>query len=119
MSRLKLTGDPMRNVRSVATARINEYFNRLSIARHQRSQAHAQKREIATIIAVGGELAEDHPFAAEAALRDLTLLEFARLVLSKPIETDTLELARQRHLLAIDAAVTPDEVDAIVAQASL
>lgn len=119
MSRMKLSGNPMQSVRAAATVRVNEYFNGLAVARLHRSQAHAWKRETAAAVAAGAALDADHPFAGEARLRDLSLAEFAALILSKPAASDALELARQRHLLAIEAAQTPDDVAAIVSQARL
>lgn len=111
--------DPLTRRRAEAVKDVNAAFNGAALADLHRSQAHAWKRDVATAVAAGGALEADHPFAAEAALRGISLADFAQLVLSMPVEIDTLELARQRHLLAIDAAATPDDVAAIVAQAKL
>lgn len=111
--------DPLAPVRAGAVSDVNAAFNAAALADLHRNQAHAWKRETAAAVAAGDELDADHPFAGEAALRGLSLAEFAELILAKPVETDTLELARQRHLLAIETAATPDEVMAIVAQAKL
>lgn len=116
---MKLCFDPMSTLRANATATINDAANARALADLHRNQAHAWKRETAAAVAAGAELDADHPFAGEAALRGLSLAEFAELILAKPVETDMLELARQRHLLALETVATPDEVMAIVAQAKL
>ena len=109
---MKLTADPMPALRRQATEQINQAFAHWSSTELHRDQAHARKRTVAQEVEAGG--APPEAFAAEAEMRGMAVVDFARLVLSKPMALDARELERQRMLLAIEAANTPEHLANIV-----
>lgn len=112
---MKLTLDPMPARRAGAAGKVNEFFaNRYPIVA-QRALAHRRKAEQAAGVLAGGKATAG--FAAEASMRGMTIADFASLVASKAgaDALDDMELRRQTALLAIDAAQTPAELDAILA----
>lgn len=109
---MKITMDPMPALRAAATARVNSAFE--SATSTHRSQAHRRKKEIATAVVAGG--ASTPEFAEEAALRNITVQAFAELIAGKPDPIDQQELKRQKLLLALVNAKTPQDVAAITTQ---
>lgn len=112
MTRGRLNLDPMPALKAAATKAVNEHFNALATANMHRGIAHADKRKAA-------DAGEPYPdwFTAEADLRGLSAPEFAALILSKPDATGQRELQRQTHLLRIDAATVPKDVESAKAAA--
>lgn len=107
--------NPMVEKRERAVAQINAHFSHQYLSGAFCRQSHLVKAEQARA-ALDGDVAPT--FAAEAELRGMTVEEFANLVLRKASEDDgwdAAELERQRALLAVDAAQTPAEIDAILA----
>lgn len=95
---------------------VNQYFAGVTASAAMQEAAWTRKREVARAVKAGdwagGSLAE------EAKLRGMTAQTLADLILSKPDPAaivDARELRRQTALLAIDAAKTPAELDAIIA----
>lgn len=111
---MRLTLDPMPALRKAAAEKINDhYLGRLGGGLPW-TTAHRRKAEQARQ-ALTGTIAP--AFAAEALLRDLSVEDFAHLVLAKAAEDDgwdATELERQRALLAVEAAQTPDQINDIV-----
>jgi hypothetical protein len=108
MKRIFISGgaiDPMPALRQARKDRIDEIFN-LDAARVAHLEAaHAQKRFWA--------LSKDPRLKAEADLRGKTIDELAAEILEKPDELAERELKRVAIKLRIDAAKTPQELDAI------
>jgi hypothetical protein len=100
---MKLTIDPMPALRAARKERVNAAFN--STAQSHVEQAHAIKRQWA--------VCNDARLEPEAQLRGITVAELAALIRSKPDAFAERELRRQQIMLAIDAAQTPQELDAI------
>lgn len=98
-----------------ATAQINSHFANIAAAESHRDLAHRHKRETAAQVMSGVSLSNDHPFAQEASLRGLPPEEMARDVLGKPDNFAARELKRQHLLLAVAAAKTPADIDAVLA----
>ena len=69
------------------------------------AQAHAMKRAWATT--------QDERLKPEADLRGITVAELSALILSKPDAFAERELNRQRIMLAIEAAQTPQELESM------
>ena len=100
---MKFTIDPMPALRTARKDRVNGAFNQT--AGSHVSQAHAQKRLWATT--------QDERLKPEADLRGITVAELSALILTKPDDLAERELHRQRLMLAIESAQTPQELDAI------
>ena len=112
---MKLTLDPMPALRATAAVKVNGHFARLAGATMHQESAWRRKREIARDVRSGD--AAGMAISEEASLRGLTIQAFADLILAKPDPAqiaDTRELGRQTALLAIDAAATPAELDALL-----
>lgn len=112
---MKLSIDPMPAYRDGATVKVNAHFTNLASLVAMREAAWTRKRQIAEVVKGG---ANGDALAQEAALRGMTTGALADLILSKPdpsMLADARELQRQTALLAIDAAKTPAELDAILA----
>ncbi|MGB3490779.1 MAG: hypothetical protein WBA62_22040 [Xanthobacteraceae bacterium] len=112
---MKVALDPFPDSKAAAIARVNAYFGGLAATAAMKEAAWKRKRSLAEAVKAGdaGTALTD-----EAALRNLTVQAFADLILSKPDPAafaDARELRRQTALLAIDAAKTPAELDAIIA----
>jgi hypothetical protein len=90
-------------LRAARRAKVNEAFN--STAQSHVAQAHAQKRLWA--------MTNDPALQPEADLRGITVAELSALILAKPDTFAERELRRQQIMMAIDAARTPAELDAI------
>lgn len=104
MTRISLASlDPMPALRAARKERVNAAFNQL--AQSHVALAHAQKRLWATT--------QDERLRPEADLRGVSVAELAALILAKPDTFAERELHRQSIMLAIDAAMTPQELDAI------
>lgn len=112
---MKLTFDPMAILRANAVTAVNKAFNDDMLRNAHRDQAHAAKRSTAAAVKAGRVLGDDDPLAAEAKLRSMTVDQFADVILSKPDSSGQRELERQRHLLAVDAAKTPADIELIQA----
>ncbi|MGB3042438.1 MAG: hypothetical protein WBB98_04560 [Xanthobacteraceae bacterium] len=115
---MKLSIDPMPAYRDGAAVKVNAHFANLASLSAMREAAWTRKRQIAQA-AKGGAWTD--AFEQEAVLRGMSSPEFADLILSKPDPTslaDARELQRQTALLAIDAAKTPAELDAIIKDAN-
>jgi hypothetical protein len=108
---VKITLDPMPQVRLVAKDRINQQFA-TKFQDSYRHVVHARKREIAALVKAGQEPTAE--FIMEANIRMLTVQEFADIILSKISDLDKAELERQRLLSMIDSASTIEELKTIV-----
>ena len=100
---MKLVLDPMPAARKARKDKVNAAFD--TGAQAHIAQAHAIKRAWAET--------QDERLRPEADLRGVTVAELAALILSKPDTFAARELHRQRIMLAIEAAQTPDELDNI------
>lgn len=114
MTRLNL--DPMPMLRVSAVAYVNEHFNRRFHERAHIDHAHGRKRQIAAAVMAGEVLDPDHPFAVEAKMRGVNLLDFAQMIANKPCNISARELQRQQALAAIDQADTPAALDYITSK---
>lgn len=106
--------NPMIEKRGQAVDHINTRFSHDYLSGAYRRQAHQRKAAQARA-AMTGDVAP--VFSTEATLRGLSVSDFADLVLSKAAADESLdafELERQRKLLAVEAAATPAEIDAIL-----
>jgi hypothetical protein len=110
MAKMTLGADHFGAMKHAAKDRVNATFARQWQSVGYRLLVHARKREIAATVKAGAAAPE--PFAEEAALRGMTCREFADLVLSKSAgaSVDHAETHRQRVLLMIEAATSPEEV---------
>lgn len=108
--------DSMPIRRIAAVAQVNEHFNRRFHERAHIDHAHGRKRQIATAIMAGDIPDEDHPFAAEAKMRGVNLLDFAQMIANKPCNISARELARQQALVAIEQADTPEALNDITSK---
>lgn len=112
---MKLVIDPMPTLRNEATDKINARYLNLIRADLVKRTVHQRKAEQARAALAGNV---EPTFAAEADLRGLKVEEFSNLVLNKAKADDgynEIELMRQRALLAVEAAATPAEIEAILA----
>lgn len=100
---MKLVIDPMPALRQARKDAVNAAFNAMS--QSHVVQAHAQKRAWA--------LVQDERLKPEADLRGISVAELSAIILAKPDAFAARELQRQRIMLAIEAARTPQELDAI------
>lgn len=117
---MKIVLNALPGQKTAAVAKVNAYFAAAAASVAMQEAAWLRKREVASSILSGADTAPAE-FTQEAALRGITTAELARLILSKadPAElADAREFRRQRALLAIDAATTPAELDAILAELS-
>jgi hypothetical protein len=104
---MRITVDPMPHLRERARWRVDAQFN--AQAMPHRDAARAAKRAAAKRVLAGESEAS---LDEEAALRAVTALELAALILSKPDELQEREIKRQRLLKAIADAATPAGLDA-------
>lgn len=102
---MKLFIDPMPALRAAKIAKVNDAFNIIAASNFQRDQAHAMKRAWAANYS--------NKLADEAKLRGITLTELCDLIQDKPDLAAERELKRQRIMIAIDNAKSPDELNAI------
>lgn len=112
---MKIVTDPMPAYRAGAVAEVNARFVQQAANVAMQESVWRRKREIAEAVQAGGDVAL---LAPEAALRGLSVAQLVTLILSKPDPatlSDARELRRQTALLAIDAAKSPAELDAILA----
>ncbi|MGL5166623.1 MAG: hypothetical protein ACRC9K_12120 [Afipia sp.] len=114
---MKISMDPMAKLRAAAAERTNSHINAMAVSDAHRDMAHRRKREIARDICDGK--AGNEAFSAEAQLRGVPVLDFARSIKDRPDIIDERELHRQRTLLAIDAAATPADIERILQQAGI
>lgn len=105
--------DPMPAIRKAAMATVDGAFNHLALENLHRDHAHASKRVVAAAGTVTPEL------AAEAEARGISPDDLATLILSKPDNQASRELARQKVMLSIERAATPAEIDGILANVKL
>jgi len=111
---MRVALDPFPDRKTAAVAAVNQYFAGVAAAAAMQEAAWTRKRDIARRASSD----RTQNFESEATLRGLSSDEFAALVLSKPDPAQLAgarELRRQTALLAIDAAKTPAELDAIIA----
>lgn len=105
--------DPMPAIRKAAMATVDGVFNQLALESLHRDHAHASKRAVV----VSGQFTPE--FLAEAGARGISPADLAILVLSKPDNQASRELARQKIMLSIERAATPAEIDGILANVNL
>lgn len=110
--------DPMPMLRVSATLKINERFNAIAATNLHRDHAYRRKREVANAVMRSESLDAAHPFAREARMRGISVRELADVVAAKADTIDQREGERQRLLLEIEAATTPDAITAILATIS-
>lgn len=113
---VKITVSSLPIAQASMVERINAHFTQATLAAMPREQSWLRKREIATEVAAGGE--GTFAFASEAADREMTVPDFAALILSKknPVEiAEEREAARQAALHAVESAASHDELQAISA----
>lgn len=111
---MRVSLDPFPQRKAAAVAAVNAHFGSTAAAAAMRESAWVRKRDIAR----RHSNERTYDFEMEARLRGLSSDELADLILSKPDPTalaDARELQRQTALIAIDAAKTPAELDAIIA----
>lgn len=108
---MKINLDPLPNLRLAAEDKINQHFNEISKTFLHRDKAHASKRAIAESVVNGGASTDE--FVEEATLRGLSPLDLAKLILSKPDTLAARELQRQKLMIAIQSAGTPEALDAL------
>lgn len=106
---MKIEIDPMKFLRLRAKAAVNRSINAEANGRTHIEAAHRAKRRIAESVLAGGGAPPE--FVDEAALRDMSVDAFARLVVSKPDELAERELDRQRVLIAIEAATSRADIE--------
>lgn len=99
--------DPMAAVRSDAEDKIAQRFMPAPT-----DMAHARKRAMAESVSSGGAVPDE--FAAAAALEGSEPAALAALILSKPDAIVTRDNDRRRLVLAVRAAKSPAEVDALL-----
>jgi hypothetical protein len=112
---MRVALDPFPQRKTDAIAAVNAHFVALGASVAMQESAWTRKRQIAQAVKAGGF---GSALAQEAALRGMTVPALADLILSKPDPAtfaDARELQRQTTLLAIDAAKTPADLDAILA----
>ena len=102
--------DPTSKLREQAISKIQNHFRGLSDV--HRDAAQKTKREIARAVLAGGEPTAE--FAAEAELRGTTATGLAAVIAEKPDTVMIRELERQKILLAIEAAMSPAQIDQIL-----
>ncbi len=107
-NRQVINASPIAAKKLAAAEKVNEYYNFLAAQELHRDSVHAWKRGVAASIIAGGEPPAE--FAAEAELRELTPLDLARLIATKPNAMAAREVERQKRLLAIEAVTTPDQL---------
>lgn len=100
---MKLSIDPMPALRAARKDKVNAAFN--STAQSHVAQAHAQKRLWATT--------NDPALQPEADLRGITVAELAAIILAKPDTFADRELQRQKIMMRVDAATTPQELERV------
>ncbi len=100
---MRLVLDPMPAARQARKDAVNKAFD--TAAQSHVAQAHAVKRAWAAT--------QDARLQPEADLRGVTVAELSALILSKPDTFAERELQRQRIMMAIEAARTPAELDAL------
>ncbi len=106
--------NPLPDQKTAAIVVVNQYFAGVTANAAMQETAWTRKRDIAR--RARNDRTDD--FESEARLRGLTSEAFADLILSKPDPAqlaDARELRRQTALLAIDAAATSADLDAIIA----
>lgn len=108
---MKLEIDPMAALRQKRKERVNANFSTMFVADSHRHAAHARKREVASLVIGGGTPPE--AFQKEADMRGLSVVDLAKLILSKECDLDRMELHRQKVLANIDAAQTVDELEKV------
>jgi Uri superfamily endonuclease len=113
---MRLSIDPMPMMRLQAIARVNEHFNRRFHERAHIDHAHGRKRQIAVALMAGETIDPEHPFAKEAEMRGVNVSDFAQVIANKPCNISARELHRQQAIAAIEAAVTPAELDEITSK---
>lgn len=117
---IKIVMDPMPKRRAEAKDEINSHFNGIAAGNAHRFKAHIRKWEVAALVLdQGATIPDGHPFAQEAALRGLSVTDFAKLIASKPHAIDANELHRQKTLIAVEAAATPADIDRILDEAAI
>lgn len=107
---MKISINPLPDAKANAVLRINAHFANL-IDPH-RDKAHSRKKELATAVIAGDGTTDE--FCDEAKLRGLTVIEFAKLILSKSDGFDGRELQRQQMLIAVEKAKSPAEINVIL-----
>lgn len=106
---MKIELDPMPALRARAAQQVNSHFD--ASAYGLRMQAQSRKQAIAHEVMAGRSA--PLAFDQEAAMRNISSKDFARLILSKPHPVDAMEIERQRLLFAIECAKTPYDLQAI------
>lgn len=112
---MRVSLDPFPERKAGAVAAVNAHFASVTAATAMQEAAWTRKRQIAQAVKAG-DLGS--ALTQESALRGMTVPALADLILSKSDPAslaDARELQRQTALLAIDAAKTPAELDAILA----
>jgi hypothetical protein len=105
---VRISSNPMPFLRAAAVVKVNEQFNCQATQNIHRDAAHSHKRTVAAAVLAGAEPTAE--FIAEATLRDVSAAALAADIASRPNLAAARELERQRLLLAIEAATTPDQL---------
>ena len=113
-----LSLDPLKDKREESKKKVNDWFHAKVVESVMLNKVHARKAELAYGILSGSvTINDDHPFAQEAVLRNMSVAEFARLINSKVQDTgDDMELMRQRFLLTIEGAESLEVIDEALKQ---
>ncbi len=109
---MKLTIDPMDQVRKRAERRVN--FHRVVSAQ---DLAHDHKRRLAAAVAAGGEPTPE--FSRAAAIEGTSVAGLAAIILAKPDAVMACENARRALILRIRAAATAEQIAAILDEAGI
>ncbi len=114
---MKISMDPMAKLRITGSAAVNLFFMRLAGEQLHRDAAHRRKREIARDVVAGK--GGNPAFTEEARLRGIQPLELARQIKDRPDAIDERELQRQRLLIGIEQAATPEQIETILKDAGI
>lgn len=102
MSTFKLMVDPVKAVRESTKEKVNTFFTRLATTDVHRDQVYMAKRVAAQNVLAGGTAYPE--WNTEAELRNMSLEDFAKLILSKDNAMNERELWRQRIMMSIEQA---------------
>lgn len=114
---MKLGGNPMAVLIENAKKEINQFYDARFSAQGVRAYMYKRKAESAQAVLRGDPIPET--IQSEADLKGLDPIELSEMIIAKNSEDtvdaiDTIELERQKRLVAAEAATTPDELQAII-----
>jgi hypothetical protein len=114
---MKISIDPMPQLRAQAESDINGWFNQAAMENAQKDAEHQIKQQMARRIITNVDPVPA-AFAAAAAIEGLTPAALAALIVEKDAdEVMARANERRRLIVAVRRATTPAALEAIVAQA--